>query len=1482
MGGAASSIKKPASSTSSSTTSTTDISNDEKERENFKNKILSSGPSSSTSSALKGSTHILPPILTDPLDTTDNHNKNHSNSTSSPDQRKLHSRPNPSSAVNSYDMKALTKQQNQIEWDLNKELVHEITRPSITPPGKKNISSAFNSSITTPSLSSSVSSSSTPSLPSSSSVFSTNSTNIVPVPSGSRPSTQGGGVGGVMKPSGPPSRPRGPPPGVPVKPFPVARSDTDLDLLANFSDSSEPPIRPTSPANVPPLNFSKLQPLSSGNSSNNSSTNSINLNSSLNNLKSSITHLSTNSSVSTNNSSSSSSITTTGSSSTSSSNLPHVVKETQLIKRNRAHIPTNLNHAQPTGGDWLKKRYIVNNYILLDLLGTGSYGEVKLCKDRRNENLFAIKIINKDFLKKKKFKNLSANNNANNNIEQEGNVSGAPGAISHPSSSSSANPISAGSSPSPAPASSDEENFFEDIRREIAIMKKLNHPNILRLYEVLDDPKVNKLYLVLEYVKKGDLLNVLKKDAANTSDSSSDSSFLSLSESDLWNLFRQLVSGIRYLHHQGICHGDIKPQNLLISEDGVLKIADFGISQMLDSSQGEKQDGSQNADLVVVAGTPAFMAPELCMAQQQRSNMKVAGVPSAPIKINGFKADIWAIGATMFMLRVGRPPFISRSVIKLYEKIVNDPVEFPDNPPMPPGFQNLLSHLLEKNVDDRYSFDQIMKHLWYATPKFPTEDSILSNKQPQSRVSTASGVRPTNVARFQPPSSYDREEAAAMDRPIQTVDKNEVFMSIGGINQQKKKREEIEEEEEEEGEEEDLIPLEEDTSFDRVAKEKNKESEKENLMDTRWGEDVFEIVEEDLDDDDDDDDDIDEDDTTKSEISLKIKKKSSKNVLKQKELNSVSSVSSTSSFSRLEMTQEEQLRRSKQFLLKARRSTENMDTIKELEVSSSGTTSVSTSSSSSSSVSTPPSSKFPISKNKSPEIPPKPLKSKEKEKKQEKKVDKKKGEDKIKESSKDDEDEDDKEDESDSEEDILASNPLTHEEFATMMDTLNMQYERKERQTSIITSNPSTSSSPPTNVSFPPFSSIKSLEMNEKTKVCLSFSTERGCRSYQEDRGYVISSLFSYLNSEKNDNLILKNKNFNDNLLKELKNNIELKNYFSNLSLVFIFDGHSGWRTSNFLKDNFLIYLLKNQFFYFNKINKLNFFNLLNYDEDLYSSVTLLKNDLTSLTSATGSPSEKVNKKKELDICLQETFILSDYHACQMLRENNEDPSGSTGIIVLYDKIQSQLTCAWIGDSQCVLSMSGKASLLNPAHRLLGNEEERARIKMHGGVVINNRVNGVLAVSRAFGDLQFKTYRDNTGEFQTPTDYYLQGEGKPPGENHEEFKTHPSFSSSSLLSTSSSSPVYKTFSEIYAEFSSCILTSLPSIVHARVTPGTEFAIIATDGLWDAMSYQRAVTFVKQKIHVFDGDLDQVSKALCQEAIARGSVDNVTAVIVTFH
>ncbi|CAM9402078.1 unnamed protein product [Ectocarpus fasciculatus] len=330
-----------------------------------------------------------------------------------------------------------------------------------------------------------------------------------------------------------------------------------------------------------------------------------------------------------------------------------VVKDTANITRKKAQLPQQeqLEHPTPVGGSWLKNRYIVNNYILLEPLGTGSYAEVRLAKEKTSNTLYAVKIMNKDFLKKR----------------QVGK----------------------------------EETFMDSIKREIAIMKKVHHPNVLRLYEVMDDPKVNKLYLVLEYCKKGDLMNILNGDTRTVTCDP-------MNDTDVWYIMRQIVQGLSFLHLQNIVHGDIKPQNLLVGSDNVAKIADFGISKFVQGSNQRLQEQ---------AGTPTFMSPELCYGEGY----------------SGQLADVWALGATMYMIRCGKPPFMANQVMVLYEKIQNDPLDFPPEVNMSPGLRRLLRAMMEKDPAKRIILDHVLADRWLQQGDYGP-----------ARTTTAGGVR-TNV-----------------------------------------------------------------------------------------------------------------------------------------------------------------------------------------------------------------------------------------------------------------------------------------------------------------------------------------------------------------------------------------------------------------------------------------------------------------------------------------------------------------------------------------------------------------------------------------------------------------------------------------------------------------------------------------------------------------------------------------------------------------
>ena len=210
------------------------------------------------------------------------------------------------------------------------------------------------------------------------------------------------------------------------------------------------------------------------------------------------------------------------------------------------------------------------------------------------------------------------------------------------------------------------------IKEEIAIMKKLNHDNLVSLIEVLDDPDEDSLYMVLEMCKKGVIMKVGMDEKADPYDDE---------RCRCW--FRDLVLGIEYLHAQGVVHRDIKPDNLLLTEDDVLKISDFGVSEMFEKKSEMKTAKS--------AGSPAFLPPELCVAKHG--------------DISGRAADIWSMGVTLYCLRFGQIPFERAGVLQLYESIKNDKVDLA--PDCPEDFKDLIYRLLEKDPTKRITMPEL-------------------------------------------------------------------------------------------------------------------------------------------------------------------------------------------------------------------------------------------------------------------------------------------------------------------------------------------------------------------------------------------------------------------------------------------------------------------------------------------------------------------------------------------------------------------------------------------------------------------------------------------------------------------------------------------------------------------------------------------------------------------------------------------------------
>ncbi|KAK6866187.1 hypothetical protein PG995_002715 [Apiospora arundinis] len=307
----------------------------------------------------------------------------------------------------------------------------------------------------------------------------------------------------------------------------------------------------------------------------------------------------------------------------------------------------------------------INQYIIREEIGRGSYGAVHVATDQFGIE-FAIKEFSKSRLRKR----------AQSNILRRPPAAGRPGRFP-PGGRGGRGPWPAHMKQLSQNDAAEAKDALFLIREEIAIMKKLNHPNLVQLIEVLDDPEEDSLWMVLEMCKKGVVMKVGLDDHADP-----------YPEEQCRHWFRDLILGIEYLHAQGVIHRDIKPDNLLLTEDDVLKIVDFGVSEIF-----EKPDTMMTAKS---AGSPAFLPPELCVAKHG--------------DVSGKAADIWAMGVTLYCLKYGKLPFKRDNVLEMYEAIRNDVPEIPEDEK--PEFRDLITRLLDKDASTRICMSEIREHPW--------------------------------------------------------------------------------------------------------------------------------------------------------------------------------------------------------------------------------------------------------------------------------------------------------------------------------------------------------------------------------------------------------------------------------------------------------------------------------------------------------------------------------------------------------------------------------------------------------------------------------------------------------------------------------------------------------------------------------------------------------------------------------------------------
>ncbi|XP_075892184.1 serine/threonine-protein kinase SIK2 isoform X1 [Nelusetta ayraudi] len=228
---------------------------------------------------------------------------------------------------------------------------------------------------------------------------------------------------------------------------------------------------------------------------------------------------------------------------------------------------------------------------------------------------------------------------------------------------------------------------LEKIYREVQIMKMLDHPHIIKLYQVMETK--NMLYLVTEYAKNGEIFDYLAKHGR-------------LSEVEARRKFWQILSAVEYCHNRNIVHRDLKAENLLLDGHMNIKIADFGFGNFFQPGE----------PLTTWCGSPPYAAPEVFEGQQYE----------------GPQLDIWSMGVVLYVLVCGALPFDGPTLPVLRQRVLEGRFRIPYF--MTEDCEHLIRRMLVLDPSRRLSVAQIKEHKWMA-PYVPVQRSVL-HQQPLS------------------------------------------------------------------------------------------------------------------------------------------------------------------------------------------------------------------------------------------------------------------------------------------------------------------------------------------------------------------------------------------------------------------------------------------------------------------------------------------------------------------------------------------------------------------------------------------------------------------------------------------------------------------------------------------------------------------------------------------------------------------------------
>ncbi len=270
-----------------------------------------------------------------------------------------------------------------------------------------------------------------------------------------------------------------------------------------------------------------------------------------------------------------------------------------------------------------------------------------------------------------------------------------------------------------------DDKFIRRFQREALSVSNLSHQNIVEVYDVGEED--NEHYIVMEYIDGKTLKQLLKKRE-------------SLTLTEVIDIMTQLTDGIAHAHESYIIHRDIKPQNIMIQDDGKIKITDFGIAMALNATQLTQTNS--------VMGSVHYLPPE-------QASGKGATI----------KSDIYSLGILMYELLTGSVPFKGDNAVEIALKHLKDKIPSirKQNPTIPQSVENILLKAAAKNPRNRYESARLMyEDLLVCLNEEHENDKKISFEYPENDIEETTKI--PVITKKKP------EKSKVIEKPLEDTD----------------------------------------------------------------------------------------------------------------------------------------------------------------------------------------------------------------------------------------------------------------------------------------------------------------------------------------------------------------------------------------------------------------------------------------------------------------------------------------------------------------------------------------------------------------------------------------------------------------------------------------------------------------------------------------------------------------------------------------